>query len=1015
MKKLKSLLLVVSVLFLGLIVFTACNEKSRDEEPQYADTYYEYKNGVKQEGSWIKLEKDKWSDDDGASGKLEEKDGTLYGYSDNDVLFYGTVADGLFRWTFDGAIYYEYYKDGSYVDTSSGTNNNTGGNTDPGAGQPAITRCNVTFNANGGLFNNNSETFNVQTEAGNTISEPTSPTQEGFEFGGWSKTRNGTDRWVFLTEKVSSDVTLYAIWTEILVEHEVRFVLNYADATDVTRSTENGFITYVPTREGYDFNGWYTDSDLNRQWNTSAKVTVDGLVLYAEWVEEKTVEGQLSAPSVSFDQETHTFSWKEVSGANGYFIKATGSGLSEPYETSVSGLSWTFPSSMLPTDTGSYTYTLQFRAKGNGINTYNSSAAQKSWTYKVRVLDDIKNMKFDVMTSIVSWDPVDNADYYCVYRGSEMVAEQTETFFDVSADDVGPRSLTVYAKKDNWQSSYKSFEFDKRRLPAPVVIDVFNNGTCEYTLSWASVSNANQYVIKIGDSEIKTTDINYTFTIEQNSPLWNGETIKLTVQAFDQNSNYLISPECSISIVKKYLVTITKTEGGIISFTQIVNNDTEKTFSRGDEVTCYASSTEDGYTWLGWYDGETKVSEGTSLSYTFTMGTENKTYTAKWSHYTITYNLDGGTNGNNPSYFETFATKIVLEDPSKATSVTTNNEHLGNGNYRVTKETTEYTFRGWYTESTYDNEVTEITYTGDNVVLYAKWSETTSTTTTTESAYSREGNYIYFGEYPQTIKANNVTITDTTNEKGYYLGSDGEYYAKVTASPDEGGYKFSNGASVTSGTVYYFKVEPIKWRILSETNGEALILCEMIIDSQEYYPSFSSSSFSHNGGTGYANNYALSNIRKWLNDTFYNTAFTDLQKAIIQLTTVDNSARSTNPNNNATAFNSGTNIYACANTQDKVFLLSEQEVTNSAYGFNASYSSEDTARRKQTSDYSRATGAYMNTFTDYYGDGFWWLRSPRHSRGDSARGVHNSGYADSVSNVSGTSSGVVPALKIRLS
>ncbi len=797
MKKLKSLLLVVSVLFLGLIVFTACNEKSRDEEPQYADTYYEYKNGVKQEGSWIKLEKDKWSDDDGASGKLEEKDGTLCGYSDNDVLFYGTVADGLFRWTFDGAIYYEYYKDGSYVDTSSGTNNNTGGNTE-------ITRCNVTFNANGGLFNNNSETFNVQTEAGNTISEPTSPTKEGFEFGGWSKTRNGTDRWVFLTEKVSSDVTLYAIWTEILVEHEVSFVLNYTDATDVTRSTENGFITYVPTREGYDFNGWYTDSDLTRQWNTSAKVTVDGLVLYAEWVEEKTVEGQLSAPSVSFDQETHTFSWKEVSGANGYFIKATGIGLSKPYETSVSGLSWTFPSSMLPTDTGSYTYTLQFRAKGNGVNTYNSSAVQKSWTYKVRVLDDIKNMKFDVMTSIVSWDPVDNADYYCVYLDSEMVSEQqTETFFDVSADDVGEHSLTVYAKKDNWQSSNKRIEFDKRRLPAPVVIDVFNNGTCEYTLSWASVSEANQYVIKIGDSEIKTTDINYTFTIEQNSPLWNGETIKLTVQAFDQNSNYLISPERSISIVKKYLVTITKTEGGIISLSQIVNNDTEKTFSRGDEVTCYASSTEDGYTWLGWYDGETKVSEGTSLSYTFTMGTENKTFTAKWSHYTITYNLDGGTNGNNPSYFETFATKIVLENPSKATSVTTNNEHLGNGNYRVTKETTEYTFRGWYTESTYDNKVTEITYTGDNVVLYAKWSETTSTTApTTESAYSREGNYIYFGTYPQT------EVTDST--------------VKSTLTSMSGTLPTSSNSQAWTSYGYYINgsVSNLMWYIDLNYNGE---------------------------------------------------------------------------------------------------------------------------------------------------------------------------------------------------
>ena len=49
----------------------------------------------------------------------------------------------------------------------------------------------------------------------------------------------------------------------------------------------------------------------------------------------------------------------------------------------------------------------------------------------------------------------------------------------------------------------------------------------------------------------------------------------------------------------------------------------------GDEATITAT-TNSGYIWLGWYDGNTKVSEGTSLTYTFTMGTESKTYTAKW-------------------------------------------------------------------------------------------------------------------------------------------------------------------------------------------------------------------------------------------------------------------------------------------------------------------------------------------------------------------------------------------------
>ena len=141
------------------------------------------------------------------------------------------------------------------------------------------------------------------------------------------------------------------------------------------------------------------------------------------------------------------------------------------------------------------------------------------------------------------------------------------------------------------------------------------------------------------------------------------------------------------------------------------------------------------------------------------------------------------------------------------------------------------------------------------------------------------GEYILFGEDPQSIKLGNVTITEPQDSRGYYLGSDGSYYAKVTGNPYESGFTFSTGASVTKGTSYYFKVEPIKWRILSQNNGKALILCESILINHRYDDN--------------SNNYANSEIRTWLNNQFYNAAFTELQQAIIETTTVDNSARST--------------------------------------------------------------------------------------------------------------------------
>ena len=65
--------------------------------------------------------------------------------------------------------------------------------------------------------------------------------------------------------------------------------------------------------------------------------------------------------------------------------------------------------------------------------------------------------------------------------------------------------------------------------------------------------------------------------------------------------------------------------------------------------------------------------------------------------------------------------------------------------------------------------------------------------------YAQIDNYIWFGEYPQSIKEVNVEVTEEQDSRGYYLGSDGYYYAKVTATPYSSGYAFSTGTTVTSG------------------------------------------------------------------------------------------------------------------------------------------------------------------------------------------------------------------------
>ena len=379
--------------------------------------------------------------------------------------------------------------------------------------------------------------------------------------------------------------------------------------------------------------------------------------------------------------------------------------------------------------------------------------------------------------------------------------------------------------------------------------------------------------------------------------------------------------------------------------------------------------------------------------------------------YKITYVLNGGANvSDNPQM-------VKLNDFSDNTVITLAAPisvavHTANADGTITYSVVSG-FLGWYKDSGFTEKVEEITLNTGDITLYAKWSEkvTANYMRVNENNESdKNGSYILFGQYPQTIKAEDVTITsDTPDEDGYYLGSDGARYAKVVAephvSPDSDNYKFSDNSSVTSGNTYYFKVEPIRWRILSESNGKAFIICDSIIANHYYHHTTSSTMVK--GGLAYANNYKHSDIRAWLNDEFYNTAFGELQQALIATTEVDNSVESTG---------SSSNPYACENTNDKIFLPSYSEIVNIDYGFASSSLTGDTARRMLTSDYSRATGACMHPIsTSYYGNGLWWLRSPYSDDRRFARIVKYDGDVRNYTFVDDVDYGVVPALNLTLS
>lgn len=324
---------------------------------------------------------------------------------------------------------------------------------------------------------------------------------------------------------------------------------------------------------------------------------------------------------------------------------------------------------------------------------------------------------------------------------------------------------------------------------------------------------------------------------------------------------------------------------------------------------------------------------------------------------------------------------------------------------------------------------------------------TASAKTITE--YS-QGDIIEFGWYPQS-KVKDSTITAQLNAKargnwtsyGYYSGTgtfdDGQMTAKdymhyvditlngnkyrgveftayrpystdFTSSTDHS-YQDNNGYG--TNMVYWFKFDPLQWRVLDPATG--LVLCENIIDSQAYNNYVLSGTDAYGnfafwgdaGKTHYANNYAKSSIRRWLNNDFYNTAFSTAQQDIIQTTALENKAYNFH--------------YDSASTNDKIFFLSYSDVLDTSYGF-SSDSTHDINRRTSGSDYAKCQGLYVAISTssdDLDAEGNkcsdWWLRSAGYYS-NTASYVNGGGGADRYfgTNSNYTNVGVRPAFKLNL-
>ena len=139
----------------------------------------------------------------------------------------------------------------------------------------------VTFNSNGG-----SSISSLSINEGSLIAKPEDPVKDNYNFNGWYSDENCTTIFDFAT-KVNSNITLYAKWTEKstpVVTYTVTFSTDGGSSVSSQTVKENSQATKPsnPTKEGYTFEGWYTDSSCQNEYNFASTVT-SNLTLYAKW------------------------------------------------------------------------------------------------------------------------------------------------------------------------------------------------------------------------------------------------------------------------------------------------------------------------------------------------------------------------------------------------------------------------------------------------------------------------------------------------------------------------------------------------------------------------------------------------------------------------------------------------------------------------------------------------------------------------------------------------------------
>ena len=152
--------------------------------------------------------------------------------------------------------------------------------------------------------------------------------------------------------------------------------------------------------------------------------------------------------------------------------------------------------------------------------------------------------------------------------------------------------------------------------------------------------------------------------------------------------------------------------------------------------------------------------------------------------------------------------------------------------------------------------------------------------------------------------------------------------------------------------------EKIEWTVLDVQNGKCLLLSRYCLDAKPYHSRAKNITWKD------------SSLRKWLNNDFLKSAFTDMEQELIPVTAVNNGKKQ--------GYSKWKRTKGGKNTRDRIFLLSCAEASQYlGVSFGGSY---NPAAGAEPTAYAVGKGAYCEKVheseTPDTAYTWWWLRSP---------------------------------------